>query len=321
MRAVADRGAPAETGRSGGSSSAILIVDDDLEFLAEAKEALEAHGFVVMTATSAREVSFRIEEASTPIAVVGVDYHLGAGPDGIGLIESLRQSRLIGPHVQFFTMSGQDDYRLAKKSLELGAVALLEKPVSPSRLVSTAIDALERFRVADAVDRLDSNSKPKEAGGVRRAVESFPAQPTEILRFLHQLEVKRREVLGEAIDNAAWRVLLEIITAENGLHPPTVTSVCSSVGLPYATAHRRVDDLLEQGLIIKTSDALDQRRALLSVSPEGRRLVRSYVEAVAKAAAGGRKAERPLVSGRSMQMEDREPTVVALYDSKGSPVS
>jgi DNA-binding response OmpR family regulator/predicted transcriptional regulator len=316
MKTVADRGAPAETGRSGNSSSAVLIVDDDPEFLAEAKEALDVHGFVVMTATSAREVYFRIEEASTSIAVVGVDYHLGAGPDGIGLIESLRQSRLIGPHVQFFTMSGQDDYRLAKKSLELGAVALLEKPVSPSRLVSAVTDAFERFRVADAVDRLVSNSKTREVAGEPRNVGSFPAQPSEILRFLHQLEVKRLEVLGEAIDSAAWRVLLEIIIAENGLHPPTVTSVCGSVGLPYATAHRRVQDLLEQGVIKKTPDALDQRRALLSVSPDGRRLVRGYVEAVAKAAAGSLKAERSRPNGRRPQQGNQEPTMVALYDSE-----
>jgi DNA-binding MarR family transcriptional regulator len=56
---------------------------------------------------------------------------------------------------------------------------------------------------------------------------------------------------------------------------PTIANVAARMLLKHNSAVELVDRTIEQGLLVRTPDAVDQRRILLRVTPQGQRVLAS----------------------------------------------
>ena len=127
----------------------VLLIDDDAAWLREAKEIFEDTDLAVLVASNQRMAAEEVLAATPAIAAIAVDYHLGPNGDGVSLIENLRTLGLIGEEVPFFLVTGHEAFDIAKRGLDLGALALLQKPIQPEVLLETTFAAVEKFKVFD----------------------------------------------------------------------------------------------------------------------------------------------------------------------------
>jgi DNA-binding MarR family transcriptional regulator len=96
---------------------------------------------------------------------------------------------------------------------------------------------------------------------------------------LVNFRIKRLLMLGGApavricegefgVPRQCWRLLAALV--EHGQSSPTQLAVCT--GVEQARASRALADLVEKGLAVRTADPADARRAVVRVTPKGRRL-------------------------------------------------
>lgn len=121
---------------------AILIVDDEHDFVEPLAFYLDRRGFRVRTASSGRECMAEIR--ARPPDVVVLDLAL-SGEDGLALSRQIHASAEPGraPSILFFSGRGTSLDRVL--GLELGADDFLEKPASPREILAR-IHALLRRR-------------------------------------------------------------------------------------------------------------------------------------------------------------------------------
>lgn len=77
----------------------------------------------------------------------------------------------------------------------------------------------------------------------------------------------------------AFDILLDMFVNGSTERPLTVTDVCVGAGVAPTTGLRYVAALVEQGLIIRTRDALDGRRSLIVLSGKAQEQVTRYIAA------------------------------------------
>lgn len=109
-----------------------LLVDDEREFLALAREILGGGGRVVVEARSAGEAERLLEKARP--AVVIIDVHLGAN-SGFQLARRLKE---LAPQVRIVMVSSVDEPAYGDLSRSVGAVGFLPK----KRLSPVALETL-----------------------------------------------------------------------------------------------------------------------------------------------------------------------------------
>jgi len=118
------------------TSAAILIVDDNVDFLESTRMVLAAHGVAqpIATATNAQETIDWIHELKTP-AVLFVDMNLGGRLTGTAL---LRYAHSVSryPLVAFYLSGDAREEIQAEALKEGGASGYLVKPVHPERLIA-----------------------------------------------------------------------------------------------------------------------------------------------------------------------------------------
>ncbi len=76
----------------------------------------------------------------------------------------------------------------------------------------------------------------------------------ELLRVIDFLEKTRqpfREVLEEASDDGVWRVVTFLIRSHIENCPVAISALCQESGLPYATAMRLINRMIDSGHILK----------------------------------------------------------------------
>lgn len=80
----------------------------------------------------------------------------------------------------------------------------------------------------------------------------------------------------------AWDILLGLARAEHQGKVSSITSLCQDAAVPGTTALRWVHHMVEIGLLTRRDDPLDQRRAFISFTAEGRHKMRKYADQIAK---------------------------------------
>jgi two-component system response regulator FixJ len=104
------------------------VVDDDAAVLDSLRFLLEAAGFSVVTFHSADQ--FLAAADADDVACLLLDQHM---PQVSGL-ELLRQLRHAGRKLPVALMTGSPSALLTRQALELGAMAVLEKPLTEQAL-------------------------------------------------------------------------------------------------------------------------------------------------------------------------------------------
>ena len=115
----------------------VLLVDDEVEFVAALSERLETRGLVVETADSGPKALAKIREARFDAVVLDLAM---PGMDGI---QTLRAMRDHNPDLQVILLTGHATLQKGIEAVKLGAIDFMEKPAAIEVLV-------ERIRQARA---------------------------------------------------------------------------------------------------------------------------------------------------------------------------
>jgi FixJ family two-component response regulator len=77
----------------------------------------------------------------------------------------------------------------------------------------------------------------------------------------------------------SWEIVLFVLEQEVLQRSVSVTSACHATAIPQTTAMRKIDELVDAGLLARIPDEDDRRRVLLSSTPSCRESARRYFEA------------------------------------------
>jgi len=110
----------------------ILIVDDEKEFLALIREALEMRGFEVITACNAVESG--LELATRLPSLILMDIKM-PGIDGMQACKAIKRNP-VTKNIPIVIVSGLVENSYAKKAKKLGITECLTKPVDIEKLIN-----------------------------------------------------------------------------------------------------------------------------------------------------------------------------------------
>jgi FixJ family two-component response regulator len=111
------------------SAELVCVVDDDQAVRDSLRILLESADFFVLTYASGRE--FLADEQGRRAGCLIIDQHM-TGMDGLTTVGALYQS---GPKVPTILITGRLDAEIAACAVELGVIAVLEKPFPATQLL------------------------------------------------------------------------------------------------------------------------------------------------------------------------------------------
>jgi CheY-like chemotaxis protein len=113
----------------------ILIVDDDLDILANLSDILTELGYGIITAASGQEALERLSEADAEdtqqLDLCLLDFKM-PGMDGVELLEKIHERRPDVPAIMVTAYAGEDGDR---RALEAGTWKVMWKPVDVRLLI------------------------------------------------------------------------------------------------------------------------------------------------------------------------------------------
>jgi two-component system nitrogen regulation response regulator NtrX len=148
----------------------VLIVDDEANIRRMVGALLVSEGFEVREASEGN-AGLRLAEENEPDVML-LDLMIPGGPDGITVLEQVRQRY---PDLPVVMMSGRAGLSDAVRATKLGAAQFLEKPLTPEGLMLALQSALE-LRSA----RLEARTLRRDLGLSNEMVGTSP--PMETLR-------------------------------------------------------------------------------------------------------------------------------------------
>ncbi|MFV3412078.1 response regulator [Pseudomonas nitroreducens] len=107
----------------------VLVVDDDLEVLAEVRELVEGANLRCLTVGSAAEALRRIRRDESDIDLLVTDLRMEHESAGLDLIRELNE---IGTFLPIIVLSGQADARDVIEAMRLNVLDFMVKPLDPA---------------------------------------------------------------------------------------------------------------------------------------------------------------------------------------------
>jgi DNA-binding response OmpR family regulator len=143
----------------------ILLVDDDAHLLALLANALQASGYDVRLASSAKMAVELLADGSRAPDLALIDMHM---PDmnGLQLVHSLSA----GQPLPFLMMSASSSEVFVRRAAEQGAVAYLVKPIELAQLVPAVITGIARGREIRALHESETKLTAALLGGRETAM-------------------------------------------------------------------------------------------------------------------------------------------------------
>ena len=90
-------------------------------------------------------------------------------------------------------------------------------------------------------------------------------------------EQRRNLVQSEKIDDTAWWMLLDLYLAHIDKNRLYVSAICANAGTSATTALRRLEDLIDTGLVTRLPDTRDSRRIFVILTAGGLEAAHSYL--------------------------------------------
>jgi predicted transcriptional regulator len=113
------------------------------------------------------------------------------------------------------------------------------------------------------------------------AVGAGGAVSAQTVRSILKARICRRNFFNARLfAEPAWDMLLELFALEIECQRVSISNLCRASGVPGTTALRWIDNLENEGLIIRRDDPLDQRRVWAELTPKGTDSMRRYFESV-----------------------------------------
>ena len=123
----------------------IIVVDDDRTVLESCKRVLEAEGFKVVLASSAKKAIDILEAEYFDLMILDVKM---PKHDGMYLLEKIKEKWPLDrwPELPVVVMSGYPTNATISESLGRGAADFLSKPFTPDELITSTNITLQRSK-------------------------------------------------------------------------------------------------------------------------------------------------------------------------------
>lgn len=243
----------------------VLLVDDDPDVLIELSEGLAALGLPVLTAETP-VAAIDLVQRNDQLQVVVTDLQMPR-IDGIELLQKLTMLRQKRP-LATIIITGHASLDRAVGALRLNAVDFLQKPVLAEEVAHAVRRALVLVEDAQRASA-PVNGEPPEK----------PMSRPNYLKALVAARADRDAIFQSGLfSDPAWDMLLDLAVAEASGRPISVTSLCIASGAPTTTALRRIDELMEAGLIDRRPDPSDRRRIIVELTVLGRSRMEAFVK-------------------------------------------
>jgi CheY-like chemotaxis protein/DNA-binding MarR family transcriptional regulator len=287
----------------------VLVVDDEARALRLMARVLGGSAITCCTAESAA-AALEILRADPSIDVVVSDICMPT-TDGIEFLGTIRREFADRPWLQLLLVTGQASLETAVSAMRLEASDYLFKPIEPKSLREAVQHALTRAvsirqvqstrgdspgarelqQIADTARALAEDMRRTiEQHHVRRDPGTRTAERPgdhnlRTLKLLQQLQEARSSIFGEAVmPEPAWEMLAELMRARLAGQHLSVTSLALSSKSPMTTALRRIEDLIQGGLVERLPDPTDRRRTYVELTPEGMARMQLFLEGFARTA-------------------------------------
>ncbi len=123
----------------------VMIVDDQIDEIEELAATLGLYGIEVIKATNAED-ALSLFVLTMDLFVVLLDIKM-PGIDGLKLLDEIRASGLRGETATLIMTTGSPDVHSVVDALNLGASALLLKPIDPKELIAAISKAFDTHKL------------------------------------------------------------------------------------------------------------------------------------------------------------------------------
>lgn len=109
----------------------------------------------------------------------------------------------------------------------------------------------------------------EQQGGVAgtTGIQADRRDMTAVANRLLELRRRRNLMLGGALfGEPTWDMLLDLYIAQQNGHKLSVSSLCVASGVPPTTALRKLNMLIDKGLLVRQQAHDDGRRSYISLS-------------------------------------------------------
>jgi DNA-binding NtrC family response regulator len=117
----------------------ILLIEDDVKVAHAWGLLLEAEGFVVATAASAKEAKAVAKHLTVPPQLIISDFHLLDGSTGVEAVAAIRDE--LASNIPAFIVSG-DTSKMVQDAKSTSNCLIMNKPVNTDRLLNAARSAI-----------------------------------------------------------------------------------------------------------------------------------------------------------------------------------
>jgi DNA-binding response OmpR family regulator len=264
------------------SPAAVLIVDPDpaaLDFLART---LTHAGYrpAAFSDLDPRNGSLDRLGADPPVQVAVLDARaLDPLEDGPALAELRRRSPRRAA-LQFVVIGEPERLDRVVPRQITDVTDILTKPLERHTLLYSVQEATRRHAAL-----LSRSGTALAALPNRRAATTKRELPADlqVLQWLRDLDEQRSKALdGIVKTDATWNMLAELLRARITKRRISVTSLCLASRGPVTSALRRVEQLLQDGLITYALDPKDRRRKYVELTSEGASRMQGAVRGVAQ---------------------------------------
>jgi FixJ family two-component response regulator/predicted transcriptional regulator len=263
----------------------ILVVDDEECAVEELVFALCAAGFNAIGANSAsRGLEYFLKDDRIGVVVSDIRMPM---QDGIGFLQKIRRCGERGAACSLILMTGFPEISSAIEAIDLRVARYLQKPFEPDEALAVVSAAVSSYRRAvEASDANDAavsalralllaptpgaaSTETAKPGHGAETPENREQRRTETLRSLLRFRKQRSEFLPqEMFGDPAWFMFLELAHLERSGKATSVSGLCMSANISQTTALRRIQDMVEAGLIVRHEDPRDKRRSHINLTTE-----------------------------------------------------
>lgn len=222
---------------------------------------------IVATSVEALEDVFSCLERSHPQILVGA--HRAEGLVALGAALAQLPGRRL--------REDESDERVMLLRLTEQVVRMAEKLdrlASPAPYMASGADA-GSLRAPDRTFR----PAAEEHDFLRRPRPPLP-DPRLVKRIIRDRGIRSKYFDAELFADPAWDILLDLTAARAEHRRVSVSSLCIAAGVPPTTALRWISQMVESGLLERTQDQEDKRRAFIALTDRTADAMARYFEDV-----------------------------------------
>lgn len=127
--------------------------------------------------------------------------------------------------------------------------------------------------------RLDTGARDASPPGASPKKGPDPAQLVRLAKAtIRAREIQRKHLPAGYCDEPALNILLDLFVADAEGRTVYVNDACIASHTPTSTALRWIAILVRDGFAVRTRDAVDARRTILAITPDGRKALAGLLD-------------------------------------------